>query len=150
MTFGGRPGHEVCTMTCTSEMSGRASSGTLCSDQMPASTRTSTPMKTRKRLLAHHSITRETMTYIPPVAFRVNQEIGRGHNRVTKFEALEYYEAFVGTSAELHFTRLERSLASRQEHNLTDSRLQHRRSRDKQLASERSVQLDIYEHPGFQ
>src|SRR5882724_6691437 len=45
-------------MTCTSEISGNASSGIRRSDQIPASTRSSVPVKTRKRFFAHQSIHR--------------------------------------------------------------------------------------------
>src|SRR5262249_48346774 len=45
-------------MTCTSEMSGNASKGIRRSDQIPASTRRSVPVKTRKRFRAHQSIQR--------------------------------------------------------------------------------------------
>src|SRR5436190_6734959 len=45
-------------MTCTSEISGNASSGIRRSDQIPASTRSSVPVKTRKRFIAHQSIQR--------------------------------------------------------------------------------------------
>src|SRR5579872_95182 len=50
-------------ITCTSDMSGRASSGMLLSDQIPASTTTRVPEKTRKRLFAHHSMIREIMSH---------------------------------------------------------------------------------------
>src|SRR6266478_4721549 len=45
-------------MTCTSEISGNASSGLRRSHQIPASTRSSVPVKTRNRLRAHKSIHR--------------------------------------------------------------------------------------------
>src|SRR6266404_2916785 len=45
-------------MTCTSEISGSASSGIRRSDQIPARTRSSVPVKTRKRFFAHQSIHR--------------------------------------------------------------------------------------------
>src|SRR3989475_12121423 len=45
-------------MTCTSEISGNASSGMRRSDQMPASTRSRVPVKTRNRFRAHQSIDR--------------------------------------------------------------------------------------------
>src|SRR5260370_19594712 len=45
-------------MTCTSEISGRASGGMRRSDQIPASTRSNVPVKTRKRFFAHQSIHR--------------------------------------------------------------------------------------------
>src|SRR5206468_10890744 len=47
-------------MTCTSEISGNASSGMRRSDQIPASTRSNVPVKTRKRFFAHQSIHRAT------------------------------------------------------------------------------------------
>src|SRR6266436_9085132 len=45
-------------MTSTSEISGKASSGMRRSPKMPASTRNSVPVKTRKRFRAHQSIHR--------------------------------------------------------------------------------------------
>src|SRR5580692_11182089 len=45
-------------MTWTSEMSGNASRGIRRSDQIPASTRSSVPVKTRKRFFAQQSIHR--------------------------------------------------------------------------------------------
>src|SRR6266481_9613438 len=59
MRLGGCPAHGVCTMTCTSEMSGNASSGIRRKDQIPASTSSSVPVNTRKRFCAHQSIQRE-------------------------------------------------------------------------------------------
>src|SRR6266436_8139314 len=59
MRLGGCPAHGVCTMTCTSEMSGKASSGIRRRDQIPASTSSSVPVNTRKRFCAHQSIQRE-------------------------------------------------------------------------------------------
>ena len=50
-------------MTCTSEMSGSASSGIRCRDQIPANTKNKVPVKTRKRLRAHHSIQREIILH---------------------------------------------------------------------------------------
>src|SRR5437867_10873747 len=44
--------------TCTSEISGSASSGMRRSDQIPASTRSNVPVKMRKRFFAHQSIHR--------------------------------------------------------------------------------------------
>src|SRR5581483_3894593 len=67
MMLGGSPSQFVWTMTCTSEMSGRASSGMRLIDQMPANTSRATPVNTRKRFRAHHSIVR-LITYMPPVA----------------------------------------------------------------------------------
>src|SRR5580704_10403800 len=45
-------------MTSTSEISGKASSGMRRNTQMPASTRKSVPVKTKKRLRVHQSIHR--------------------------------------------------------------------------------------------
>src|ERR1700740_770236 len=45
-------------MTSTSEISGKASSGMRRKVQMPANTRKSVPVKTRKRFRAHQSIHR--------------------------------------------------------------------------------------------
>src|SRR6478736_1871794 len=59
MRLGGCPAHGVCTMTWTSEMSGKASSGMRRKDQIPASTSSSVPVNTRKRFCAHQSIQRE-------------------------------------------------------------------------------------------
>src|SRR5260370_20943978 len=43
-------------ITCTSEMSGRASRGIRFMDQMPAITSRKVPVNTRNRLRAHHSM----------------------------------------------------------------------------------------------
>src|SRR5579862_1428329 len=53
---GGCPSHDEWIITCTSEMSGRASKGIRRSDQIPASVSKRVPVKTRKRLRAHQSI----------------------------------------------------------------------------------------------
>src|SRR5215469_17341661 len=58
MRPGGWPAQLVCTMTCTSEISGNASRGMFRNDQMPASTSKSVATKTRKPLSAHQSIHR--------------------------------------------------------------------------------------------
>src|SRR5215471_11300469 len=50
-------------ITSTSEISGKASSGMRRKDQMPANTRKSVPVKTRKRFRAHQSINREIMLH---------------------------------------------------------------------------------------
>src|SRR5689334_24449803 len=59
MRLGGCPAHGECTMTCTSEISGNASSGIRRKDQIPGSTSSSVPVNTRKRFCAHQSIQRE-------------------------------------------------------------------------------------------
>src|SRR5438132_2595214 len=53
-----RPIHSVATITCTSEMSGTASSGVFVIAQMPHTVTITVPVKTRKRFDAHQSITR--------------------------------------------------------------------------------------------
>src|SRR5215471_16282520 len=58
MRLGGWPAQLVCTMTCTSDISGNASRGMFRSDQIPASTSRSVATKTRKRFSAHQSIQR--------------------------------------------------------------------------------------------
>src|SRR5215472_9553348 len=58
MRLGGWPARLVCTITCTSEISGRASRGMCRNDQIPASTSNSVATKTRKRFSAHQSIQR--------------------------------------------------------------------------------------------
>src|SRR5487761_2627002 len=55
---GGWPGQGVCTITWTSEMSGRAARETWRRLQMPARTSRAVAEKTRKRLPAHQSIQR--------------------------------------------------------------------------------------------
>src|SRR5215472_16294324 len=65
MRLGGWPTQLVCTMTWTSEISGRASKGMFRSDQIPASTSRSVATKTRKRFSAHQSIQR-AITLHPP------------------------------------------------------------------------------------
>src|SRR5262249_48012908 len=57
----------VWIITCTSDMSGRASRGIRRILHKPASSRTSVPVKTRKRLRAHQSIQR-VITHMPPSA----------------------------------------------------------------------------------
>src|SRR6516162_10490214 len=63
-------------MTCTSEISGSASSGTCRSDQIPASTSSSVPVKTRKRFLAHQSIQRVITSH---ASRRVHAQLPRGY-----------------------------------------------------------------------
>src|SRR5258708_39296579 len=58
MMLGGSPSQLVWMITWTSEMSGSASSGMCPMAQMPAITNSNTPVKTRNRLRAHHSIVR--------------------------------------------------------------------------------------------
>src|SRR5215472_18742314 len=58
MRLGGWPTQLVCTMTCTSEISGSASKGMFRNDQIPASTSRRVATKTRKRFSAHQSIQR--------------------------------------------------------------------------------------------
>ena len=53
-----RPIHSVETMTCTSEMSGTASTGVADIAQMPHAVTTTVAVKTRKRLRAHESMRR--------------------------------------------------------------------------------------------
>src|SRR5215470_7291400 len=61
MRSGLRPIHSVETITCTSEMSGTASSGVLFIAQMPQTVRTTVPVNTRNRLDAHQSMIRSIM-----------------------------------------------------------------------------------------
>src|SRR5229473_6451511 len=63
MMLGGSPVHRVWIITSTSEMSGNASSGMRRRAQIPASTSSSVPVKTRKRFRAHQSIHREIMLH---------------------------------------------------------------------------------------
>src|ERR1041384_6406551 len=58
MMSGLRPIHSVDTITCTSEMSGTASSGVAVIAQMPQSVRAAVPVNTRNRLPAHQSMIR--------------------------------------------------------------------------------------------
>src|SRR5215469_5994809 len=58
MRLGGWPAQLVCTITCTSEISGSASKGMFRNDQIPASTSRNVATKTRKRFCAHQSIQR--------------------------------------------------------------------------------------------
>src|SRR6266436_4614005 len=58
MMLGGSPSQLVWMITWTSEMSGSASSGMWPMAQIPAITNSNTPVKTRNRLRAHHSMTR--------------------------------------------------------------------------------------------
>src|SRR5215468_11174665 len=63
MRLGGWPTQLVCTMTCTSEISGSASKGMFRNDQIPVSTSRSVATKTRKRFWAHQSIQRAIMLH---------------------------------------------------------------------------------------
>ena len=65
MTLGGSPAHAVWMITCTSLMSGSASSGTCCMDHIPASSEQNGAVKTRNGLRAHHSMIREIITCLP-------------------------------------------------------------------------------------
>src|SRR5947208_2137525 len=58
--LGGSPSQLVWMITCTSEMSGSASSGIWLMDQIPARVSRTTPVKIKKRFCAQHSIIRET------------------------------------------------------------------------------------------
>src|SRR5437870_11976677 len=65
MRSGLRPIHSVETITCTSEMSGTASSGVRVIAQMPHTVRITVPVNTRNRLDAHQSIIRSIMKMAP-------------------------------------------------------------------------------------
>src|SRR5215510_2899516 len=56
MMSGLRPVHSVATITCTSEMSGTASSGVDVMVQIPHTVSATVPVNTRNRLLAHQSM----------------------------------------------------------------------------------------------
>ena len=58
MRSGLRPSHSVTMITCTSEMSGTASSGVRCMAHAPHTARASAPHRTTTRLAAHHAIQR--------------------------------------------------------------------------------------------
>src|SRR5688572_17342920 len=61
MRSGLRPAHSVDTMTCTSEMSGTASTGVAVIAQMPHTVRITVPVNTRNRLRAQASTMRSIM-----------------------------------------------------------------------------------------
>src|SRR6266446_4749591 len=65
MRSGLRPIHSVDTITCTSEISGTASSGVRVIAQMPHTVRITVPVNTRNRLAAHQSMIRLIMTIAP-------------------------------------------------------------------------------------
>src|SRR2546425_3564401 len=67
--FGARPGHSVKTITCTSERSGMASSGTWRRDQRPPTVANRVKRMTKNRLCALYSIIRSIMT-VPPLELR--------------------------------------------------------------------------------
>src|SRR6202035_4179684 len=67
MRSGLRPIHSVETITCTSEMSGTASSGVFVMAQMPHTVRTTVPVNTRNRFEAHQSIVRSIMSITPSI-----------------------------------------------------------------------------------
>src|SRR5215471_12153617 len=77
MRLGGWPAHEVWIMTWTSEMSGNASKGIRRSDQIPASTRRSVPVNTRKRFRTHQSIQRAITLH---ASRDVHAELFAGHS----------------------------------------------------------------------
>src|ERR1700681_537039 len=62
MRSGLRPIHSVDTITCTSEISGTASSGVRVIAQMPHTVRITVPVNTKNRLAAHQSMIRSIMT----------------------------------------------------------------------------------------
>src|SRR6516165_2279161 len=82
MRLGGWPTQLVCTMTCTSEISGSASKGMFRSDQIPASTSRRVATKTRKRFSAHQSIQR-AITLHPSRG--VQAELFRGNGLAVLF-----------------------------------------------------------------
>src|SRR6266571_1456545 len=65
MRSGLRPIHSVETITCTSEISGTASSGVLVMAQMPHTVTMTVPVNTRNRLDAHQSMIRSIMLLLP-------------------------------------------------------------------------------------
>src|SRR5437762_3127404 len=65
MRSGLRPIHSVETITCTSEISGTASSGVRVIAQMPHTVTITVPVNTRNRLPAHQSMIRSIMTIAP-------------------------------------------------------------------------------------
>src|SRR5258705_12398644 len=81
MMSGLRPIHSVETMTCTSEMSGTASSGVAVIAQMPHSVSTIVPVNTRKRLPAHQSMIRAITWLSCPGLLR-------GHRRLLRRKLL--------------------------------------------------------------
>src|SRR5713226_8202770 len=62
MRSGLRPIHSVDTITCTSEISGTASSGVRVIAQMPHTVTMTVPVNTRNRLAAHQSMIRSIIT----------------------------------------------------------------------------------------
>src|SRR5258705_13605227 len=77
MMSGLRPIHSVETMTCTSEMSGTASSGVAVIAQMPHSVSTTVPVNTRKRLPAHQSMIRAITWLSCPGLLRGHRQLFR-------------------------------------------------------------------------
>src|SRR5215472_1622470 len=65
ITLGGSPAHAVCTISCTSLMSGSASRGTCWSDHAPATVSRIAAVKTMNGLREHHSMVREIITSLP-------------------------------------------------------------------------------------
>src|ERR1017187_23246 len=63
MMSGGSPAQLVRMITWTSEISGRASSGTRCKDQMPANVNIETIANTRKRFREHISMIRAIISH---------------------------------------------------------------------------------------
>src|SRR5258708_2394834 len=86
MRSGLRPIHSVETITCTSEISGTASSGVCVIAQMPQTVRITVPVNTRNRFEAHQSMIRSIIGIAPSLdAVRL---LGReGHFLLTDFLA---------------------------------------------------------------
>src|SRR5215469_18657650 len=104
MRLGGCPAQLVCTITCTSEMSGSASNGMFRSDQIPASTSSSVATKIRKRFFAHQSIQRVITLHSPRDVYA---QLFRGHGLPVLFRhdsdlprsaAVELYGGFVNSA----------------------------------------------------
>src|SRR5438132_1586726 len=158
-------------ITCTSEMSGRASRGIWRIDQIPASVSRSTPVKTRKRLCAHHSMIREITLHTSrgihgsrlPSAWRwrnkcargslqlrlgIDQEVCRSNNLFLSFQAFGDYDLITHLRPELDRARLNAAFAAMDEHQVLCSRMKSCAGRDYQLSSHRQLRANIHVHSG--
>src|SRR5262245_30812205 len=148
------PIHSVYTITCGSERSGRASTGTLRTASAAATNTAADSTITIPRWEAHHSIKRAIMAASVLVpgrhrarsggiraqpgdrglepALGVDQERGARHHRVALGEALEHGDAVAVPAAGPHPSRLEPTAAARQEHVRDLTRVDHGLRRDDQ------------------
>src|SRR5437667_11341706 len=91
MRSGLRPIHSVETITCTSEISGTASSGVRVIVQMPHTVSITVPVNTRNRLAAHQSMIRSIMTVAPSLDAPLGSLRGDRHLLLAEFLAALFH-----------------------------------------------------------